>query len=143
MHGLNTKRAIGFGLIVYALSFVLYLITAAFFEIDPYEMPGTGVYAISWLLMIPLVLIPAKWYFKKDEPTTKKGFWLGVMTIIVAFVVDGIFILMALLAGQDLSGFEVLYTDWRFWVSIVEIIALCTYAGYEFDKTYTAPDKKA
>jgi hypothetical protein len=139
---MNFKRAIGFGLSAYLLSFAVYVAVAF--------IPGTGSpeeittvgYAIGWVFYIPVILLLAKWYFKKDPPNTKKGFFLGLITIAVSLALDGLAILGTYLAGESIKSFTVMYTSWEFYTSIVWVVALCTFAGFEFDKTYTKRDSR-
>ena len=110
-------------------------------DVENYE-PSFNVYLLTWVLYIPLVLLLAKWYFKKDSPTLKKGFRLGIISIIVALLLDGLSILGTYYAGESLDMFMAMYTSWEFYFTIIWVIALTSYAGYEFDATFTKPDKK-
>lgn len=130
---LKLKRAIGIGALLYLSSFVIYGAT--------FLLPGLGdpasfkSYVVSWVILIPVVLLFSKWYFKALQPTAKRGFQFGIVAILVAFVFDGASALGAYLAGIGLEDFADLYGDWKFYFSIFLIIALTTFAGGEFDGT--------
>lgn len=102
------------------------------------DTPPLVTFVIVWIINIPAVLLLAKWYFRQVMPSAKSGFLLGVVSILFAFVLDGISIFATYIAGQSLDTFVALYTDWKFYVTVLEIILLTTYAGYEFDATYTS-----
>ncbi len=133
---MNYKRAIGFGFLLYAFSFVLYGLT----YIIPFlnrEENGLESYFFTWLINIPVVILLGKWYFKQLKPSAQRGFWLGIIAILVAFALDGLFVLLTLIFGQPLDDFRILYTDWKFYITLVEVILLCTISGFEFDATYS------
>ena len=135
---MNTKRALIGGLLLYITSFVVYMIlfAAGLVSMEEYTL---NAFIIGWVVNIPIVLLIAKWYFKKDSPTTKKGLHLGLYFILVALVLDGLSVLGAWASGQPLDQFMELYSSWPFYVTIAEVILLATYAGFEFDGTYTPP----
>ena len=135
---MNYKRAILFGIWLYLLSFVLFAILQFIPGIgaETYEA-SLSTYIVNWIAYIPITLLWAKWYFKKDEPTIKKGFFLGVISIVVAFVLDGVSVMGTLAVGESLEVFKALYFDWKFFVTILWVIVLCTFAGWEFDGTFT------
>lgn len=139
---MNTKRAIATGIWLYVSSFVIFGIFrfVGGIEATTYAVPLQW-YIAFWIAYIPLTLCWAKWYFRKAEPTAKNGLLLGVVAILVAFVIDGIAVVATIAAGESIEVFQALYMDWKFVVSILWVIALCTYAGSEFDATYTAPKK--
>ena len=139
---MNMKRGIGFAVMLYVSSFIIYMILAALGLISMEEYTLTA-FVIGWIVNIPLVLLLAKWYFKQAAPTLRNGIHLGVLTIIVSLILDGLMVAGALAAGESLEQFKELYTSWPFYVTVFEIILLTAYAGYEFDGTYTAPEKTA
>lgn len=132
---MNYKRAVGIAILLYLSSFFLYGLS--FFIPFLSEPNSLNSYIFFWLLNIPLVLLFAKWFFKKISPTTKRGFQFGLIIIAVAFALDGLAILGTYAAGESLEEFAALYTDWKFYVSVLEIIALATFAGWEFDGTHS------
>lgn len=133
---MNYKRALSFALILYVVFFVLMMgaqtATGSF-------VFGLKEYIGMWVITIPIVLILAKWYFKLDAPTTKKGFMLGIIALIVGAILDVLIIgISAPRFGMTFSEmYNIFYTDWKFYVAVIEILALCTFAGFEFDATYT------
>lgn len=129
---MNHKRAILFGAMLWAGIFTLFTITMVVLNLQTRPLLP---YFIIWALMIPLTLVLAKWYFKMDSPTTKKGFCLGLIGVGVAIALD-----MVITVPLIVKSYRIFYTDWKLYAMIFEITALCTFAGWEFDKTYTAPD---
>ena len=126
---MNIKRAIVFGVMLWVGIFAI--ISALMFapglqDKDFYQ------FLILWILLIPLVLLLAKWYFKKDPPTTKKGFLLGIIGMLVGTVLD-----IAITVPLFVKSYSVFYSNVFMYIGIVEGILLATYAGYEFDATYT------
>lgn len=137
---MNCKRAISFGVLLYAATFILFWLLSLFPFFDPYSM-SLGTYAVVWIINIPLVLVLAKWFYKKEQPTVKNGFFLGITAIFVGLAFDALFIGMAMLAGEPTDMFKAMYSSWMFYVTILEVILLTTFAGGEFDGTYS-PEAK-
>lgn len=131
---MNIVRALLFSIMLYAASFVVYALSSF---VGSAEDPTLGQYILFWVLNIPLTLFLAKWYFRVQEPTYQRGFLLGIIAVLVAFFFDGVSIATTAVAGKSIDVFKNMYGDWKFYVTVFEIIALCTFAGYEFDKTYT------
>jgi len=135
---MNLKRAIGFAVALYIISFIGFFVTLLLpGEHSLTEVPPLATFVVVWLIHIPVVLLLAKWYFRKVSATTKNGLLLGIVTIAVALVLDGLSIAGTIAAGESIDTFKALYTDWKFYATVLEIILLTTYAGYEFDSTYT------
>lgn len=131
---MNIKRALGFSVLLYLASFIVYGIIQV---VPALEFPSFSGYLVLWVLNIPIVLLLAKWYFKSVAPTAKRGLALGVLAIFVAVVFDGIFALIAHASGVGMDEFASMYTDWKFYCTIVEVLFLTSYAGFEFDGTYS------
>ncbi|OGH68763.1 MAG: hypothetical protein A3J66_03545 [Candidatus Magasanikbacteria bacterium RIFCSPHIGHO2_02_FULL_47_14] len=134
---MNYKRAIIFGVVLYAVFFILYGLSYVVPFLNKESSNGLKSYIFTWVINIPVVLLLGKWYFKALKPSVHRGFWLGVITILVAFALDGIFVLLALAFQQPLDDFKTLYTDWKFYTTLAEVILLCTVSGFEFDATYS------
>jgi len=99
-------------------------------------------YGLFWVINIPVVLGLCKWYFKMEAPTLNKGFMLGVFALIVGVLLDAILLSISSSAASvpfQQMAME-LYGDWRFYVALAEVLLLTTYAGFEFDGTYTKPE---
>jgi len=90
-----------------------------------------------WLVNIPLIFFLGKWYFRNVSPTVQHGLQLGVVAIGVALLCDALLAFVTVVAGQPVDAFVALYTDWKLYATIFEIILLTTYMGYEFDGTFT------
>lgn len=133
---MNIKRALGFVAMLWATLYIFYLIVMqfAFFSDSLFNQAvAMGV------AFIPVILIFAKWYFREVPPTAMNGLYLGLVTIVVGSILDltlGYQILLALGIFTS-EEFWALAKDWRIYIFLVEILALTSYAGYEFDSTYT------
>ena len=142
---MNYKRALLFGLYVYLTSFIIFglLSVLPWFSISAGQEASMGLYLINWIVTIPLILLWAKWYFHQEEISVRNGFIIGLIAILVGLFFDGVFYALTIAAGESTEIFDSMYTDWKFYVSILEVILLTTYAGFEFDSTFTAVPKKS
>ncbi len=129
---MNYKRALIFGIGVWVAAFV----TISIFMFAPwFKESQLRIQIAWWLIEIPAVLLLAKWYFKMDPPTIKKGFLLGVIGLVVGTVLD-----MVITVPFFVKSYAVFYTNWLMYVGFVWGIVLTTYAGFEFDATYSKPE---
>lgn len=134
---INLKRAIGYALLVYITSSIVFALAATLLGAS-LEAPSLGAYVIYWLGTIVLMLLFAKWYFKVVEPTTKSGLYLGLATIAVSICIDLLSIAGAIATDNSIEMFASLYGSWQFYTTIIIVLLTTTYAGFEFDSTYTA-----
>ncbi len=126
---LKLSRAIGFGVLLWVFIFVIISIvmfTPGLQDRDLYQ------FLILWIVMIPLVLFLAKWYFRVDPPHWKKGLALGVVGVLTGTVLD-----VGITVPLFVKSYAVFYSNIFMYIGIVWGIVLTTYAGYEFDKTFT------
>jgi len=131
---MNFPLALAFAVVLYVVGAMLLLSTGYRINTEP----SLFSYSVLWVLMIPAIFVFAKWYFHPVSPTAKAGFLLGLTTLVVGFLLDTC---VVLLLGSDMtltSFYTIIYADWKFILFAVEILLLTTYAGYEFDSTYTA-----
>lgn len=131
---MNIIRALLFSVMLYVASFIVYALAM---YTSPSTTPTLAQYIAYWAVTIPVTLILAKWYFKMGDPTFKNGLMLGLIAVGVAFFFDGVSILATASAGKSIKIFQDMYTDWKFYATVLEVIVLCAIAGSEFDKTYT------
>lgn len=122
---------------VYAASFILFFICTLFFGVTASYALTLPAYIVYWIGLIALLLLAAKWYFKRATPTLQQGLFLGCITIGVSLFLDGISILATYVAGESLDMFVTMYTSVAFYVTIFIVLVTCMYAGFEFDSTYT------
>jgi hypothetical protein len=128
------SRGILFGLFLWAFIFVLLSII----------MFAPGIkdqvffqYLILWVLLIPFVLFIAKWYFHTDEPTTKKGLILGLIALVVGIILDSV-----ITVPLFVKSYSTYFSNTYLYIGMFEVLLLTTYAGYEFDATYTKDTDK-
>lgn len=136
---MNYKRAISFAVILYIFSMLLGFISLGLGWATPTEY-SLQAFTLTWVVYIPAILFLAKWFFKRVAPTTQRGFQLGLITIFVSVCLDLFFIAATAAAGQPIGAFAEMYASWEFYATIGLVLVLTTFAGYEFDKTYTSLD---
>lgn len=95
-------------------------------------------YLIYGILLVPATLLLAKWFFKTMNPTWQRGLALGIITIVFSLALDGLMVAGMYFGGEPLDDFAIMYTSWEFYATLVWLIAITTFAGWEFDGTYTA-----
>ncbi|MDD2656618.1 MAG: hypothetical protein PHQ18_03580 [Patescibacteria group bacterium] len=128
-------RAVLFGVFLWAFIFVI--LSLLMFSPGLKEQQFFQ-HLILWVLMVPFALVMAKWYFHFDEPTTKKGIMLGVIALVVGGLLDAV-----ITVPFFVKSYSVFYANVYMYIGMVELLLLSTYAGYEFDSTYTIDtDKK-
>ena len=138
---MNFKRTLLFGVLMWVFIFIIISILMFLPFLQGKEMTQNVVY---WVLLIPLTLLLAKWYFKMDPPTLKKGFLLGVAGLVVGTILD-LAITVPLFVGPQqggyVAGLNVFYTAWEMYVGFAILLASTTFAGFEFDGTFTKQSK--
>lgn len=130
---MNLKRAVGFGAMLWILIFVVWsvLMFAPWFKDG--EM---RIYVTHWILLVPMVLLLAKWYFKAVPPTLKRGLFLGLIGLATGAVLD-----MIITVPLFVKSYALYYGDWRQWVGFALSVLLCVIAGWEFDATYSKKEE--
>lgn len=134
----NPKRAVGFGVMLWILIFVLISILMFTPWFKDSEM---RIQIAWWVLEIPMVLLLAKWYFRVVEPTIKKGFLLGLTALVVGNILDLIITIPLFVSQQSEQPYLEYYADWKMWFGFVLLLALTTFAGFEFDGTFTKKEE--
>lgn len=134
---LNLKRALGFSLMLWVLIFV---IVSILMFLPWIKESDTRISVVWWILEVPVVLLLAKWYFKTNHPNTKEGFLLGLVALIVGNILDMLITIPLFISEQSSEPYAMYYGDWKIWLGFVLLVALTTFAGYEFDATYTKPE---
>ncbi len=140
MKDLHFKRALSFSLLFYLASFILFALMSVVFgtslDTAPNDIPV--LQCVAYLLtLIPAILVCAKWYFRKFQPSTRRGLLLGIFALIISCVLDLILVLVSMPGGEGMKMLGTLYTDWKFYATVVILVGTATYAGFEFDRTYT------
>lgn len=135
---MNISRVILFSLMLYAVSVVIFF-GLQFFSGSPVliAVPSLLSFVIWWIITIPLVLLLCKWYFKRVLPTIQNGVLLGLGAILVCACLDGLVVFGMWLGHQQIDIFHALFTEWKSYILVFEILLLTTYAGFEFDATDT------
>ena len=140
MKDLHFKRALGFSLLFYIVSFILFALLFVVFgtslDTKPNEIPVFQC-IVYLLALIPVILVCAKWYFRKFQPSTRRGLFLGIFTLVVSCVLDVILVASSTPEEGVVKMLGTLYADWKFYVTVIIVIGTATYAGFEFDRTYT------
>ena len=104
-------RMLAFGAMLWVAAFVVISIVM----FTPWFKDNTlRVMATWWVVEIPVVLLLAKWYFKLDPPTIKKGFLLGLVGIVVSMVLDAV-----ITVPLFVKSYPAFYGSWQLWVGLV------------------------
>ncbi len=129
---MNIKRALGFGALMWIFIFVLWSIIIFIPALQDKE---TTQFVVYWVLLIPVVLLTAKWYFKADPPTLKKGILLGIIALVVGSILDAIITVPLFIEGN----YGEFFLNKLMYIGYAWFLILTAYAGYEFDGTFTKP----
>ncbi len=143
MRALNFKRALSFSLLLYVCTSVIFVLLSLIFGIEMDAKPSeisTMQCITYWIISVPIILVLSKWYFKRFQPSMKRGLCLGILAIIISFLLDSLMIALTMSAGASIEMFVSMYSDWKFYVMVILVIATTAYAGFEFDRTYTFED---
>lgn len=145
---MNTQisRSILFAVYVYIAMSIVRLITMGIFGVL-LNVPFIITLLIEIVGSLAAIFMCAKWYFRTSSlPTAKEGLRLGLITVGVMF---GLSLLLLLSMGSFnigdgsivmvllLSAPLVQFTNPITLVTVVTVLFGTTYAGYEFDATYT------
>jgi len=109
-------------------------------------------FALECIATVVSVLLLSKWYFRRSEvPTAKEGAIVGLTSILFIVVISLLLFLSllqlnigdeSLLSLWIFSGLPLLlFTQVTSWSIALLILLTTTYAGYEFDGTYTGVHK--
>jgi len=90
------------------------------------------IHVALWVLEIPIMLLWAKMYFKTEMPTAKKGFYLGVFGLIIGLILDSV-----ITVPFFVKSYALYYGNWLLYVGFAEMLILTTFAGWEFDGTFS------
>lgn len=128
---MNYKRAILFGVMLWAFIFVIFSVVMfmPWFSTRPLAQHAT-----LWILFIPLVLALVKWYSFGKKITAVEGLKLGLVFLVVGTILD-----MIITIPLFVKSFGKYYSDWKIYVGYAEVLALCAYAGFEFDNPVNKP----
>lgn len=126
------KRTLGFGALLWVFIFAIISIVMFIPALADKELYQ---FIILWVLMVPLVMFLAKWYFRVVTPTVKSGLKLGIVAVLVGTVLD-----VAITVPFFVKSYAVFYSNVYMYIGMLWGIILTTYAGYEFDTTYTKPE---
>ncbi|MBT3419206.1 MAG: hypothetical protein HN726_02435 [Candidatus Magasanikbacteria bacterium] len=136
---MKLSRTLAFGVMLWISIFVLYSILLS--------LPFLGgrdvlLHVVFWILLIPIVIGLTKWYFKAGEPRISRGLVLGLSSIVIGVLLDVLitvpfFLVPQTQGGTFADGALLLFGDWKLYIGFVEVILLCLWAGFEFDKTFS------
>lgn len=127
------KRAIQYGIMLWVLIFFIFSLILFLPFLRGRDLVQ---HIIFWVTLIPIVSFLAKWYFKAEEPTWRRGLALGVVAILVATVFDLSFIHF-FFPGTYQDFLRAFYGNWKLYVGLVEVVFLCVLSGLEFDATFS------
>jgi len=108
--------------------------------LPPLKDKNLAIFGIFWVILVPLTLGMAKWYFAKEKATVKNGLFLGLIALAVGVILDVI-----ITVPLFVKSFSAFFGNWMMYVGYAELLLLCAYAGAEFDnfaKAASGIDKK-
>ena len=130
---MKLKRAIGIGLVLYAVTFIvgviLTLVGSANFS-SPQEIPR--IYWLTTIIVTVLLTgLASIWYFKGKnvKRTVKEGFFLGIAFIVLGFIIDILLFIPALLSQNGLQVVIDYYTEPAFYITLVLVLATTIFVG--------------
>lgn len=126
---MNYKRALITGIMLWVIIFVIISVLLFLPPLVDKKMWQVGIYC---LLLIPIVLLLCKWYFKMDAPSVKKGLRLGIILVAVATLLD-----LIITVPLFVKSYSVFFSDPFMYAGYTEVLLLSIFAGWEFDKTFT------
>lgn len=126
---MNYKRAIKTGVMLWISVLIIF---AALLAVPALADAPLWRAIIFGILLVPVTLFLAKWYFKMDSPNYKKGIYLGLIALAVSLLLD-----LSITIPVFVKSYLVFFSDWLVYASSAEVLALFIFAGWEFDKTYT------
>ena len=126
---MNYKRASIFGLLLWISIFVVISILMFIPFLHGKDLFNHVVY---WILLVPIVMLLSKWYFKGDSPKIKKGFFLGVFALFIGTILD-----LVITVPFFVKSYTNFYGDWKLWIGFAIVVLTTTFAGFEFDATYS------
>lgn len=137
---MNVTRSIVFGIALFVCAIAFGMLNLAIGWATP-EVYSLKAYGLTWLLYIPTTLLLAKWYFKMVTPTIAIGFQLGLIAVVVHIAIHGLIYLGLVATGGDASTVVESLTGWEYYVTLTIILFTTTFAGFEFDGTYSMPER--
>ena len=131
---MNIKRAVGYSILLWA---IIFAVISILMFLPWLKDSRSGVQMAWWFLAIPITLFWAKFYFKADPPTAKKGFYLGLIGLIVSTILDAV-----ITVPLFIKSYSLYFGDLMLYAGYVELLVLCVIAGGEFDATFTSMPKE-
>jgi hypothetical protein len=123
---MDIKKTIIFSLGVWLFLTILFYIL----NLIPVLEKNIYFFTVVWVFLIIKLFFLSKWYFRKTTINIKNGFILGLISSLVSAIL--IYFVSFNLLDLKIEN-ESLYLS----VTFLEILLFCTYAGFEFDKTFT------
>lgn len=131
---MNIKRAVGYSILLWVIIFV---VISILMFLPWFKNSQSSVQIAWWFLAIPVTLFWAKLYFKADPPTAKKGFYLGIIGLIVSTILDAV-----ITVPLFVKSYSLYFGNLMLYVGYAELLVLCVIAGGEFDATFTSMPKQ-
>ncbi|GEM_PF-6301153 len=134
---MNIRKAIGTGLLVFAIQFALVSVIGNIFGpfLGSSVTMGYVWQAVMVLLLIGIVHCASKWYFTGNTVNITKGLYLGLTLVLTSLTINLLQALPALAIGQDVVTPILNYvTSIPFWLTVGITIVTTTLTAYHAQK---------
>lgn len=129
------KRAIQFAVIYWVIIFVVVSVLLFVPRLSADEL---WLHLVFWLLLVPITLGLARWYFREVDPTPMNGVKLWSVAMIIGFFLDNIITVPLFISqqyeGNPILAFQAYYANIYLYTGFIWSLLLLMYAGYEFDR---------
>lgn len=129
---MNTKRAIGIGIVLYITTFIIGIILTIFSRVNlesPQNIPTT-YWIITIVVTVLLTCLASIWYFNKQGTVRnmKEGLKLGVTFVICGFILDLLFFIPAFFTSGTSLLLEY-YSTPSFYITLLLVIVSAVFIG--------------
>lgn len=134
---MKVKYAILIGIVIWAVAASLFTLS---FSIPILENPEQQANMVLFIVIMPLVWMGCKFYYKKDKTT--HGFLVGQTLLLTAIALDVIITVPFIIIPSGGSYYS-FFTSLGFWIVAVEFIAVAVLYWYAmvYSKSFTTAQK--
>jgi hypothetical protein len=129
---MQLKRAIWIAVLLYVASFITGFVNAMILGFDMSSMGAVpvAVWVANMLVGALLCAVFAWWYFLKATAGAREGALLGLIFVGVSFVIEGVFIIPAMIVSGVAGDLLAYYGHPLFWVAVALVIGAACAVGW-------------